>query len=172
MRAALVGCAFFASACGNSSLAPAPVTVAETVPAAPQLTSTVPAPTTTTEPPTTSTTEVVREEAPQPNRTIPESLREQATTTVVRRASQEPTSSGACGGSLPPCYVMQRESRGSLTVYNYEGSGASGKWQIMPGTWNGYGGYSNAADAPESVQDAKARLLWDGGNGCWHWDAC
>jgi len=80
--------------------------------------------------------------------------------------------SGACGGNLPPCYVMNRESGGSLTVYNTEGSGAAGKWQFMPGTWAGYGGYASAADAPESVQDAKAADTWSGGSGCNHWNAC
>jgi hypothetical protein len=38
-------------------------------------------------------------------------------------------------------------------------SGAAGKWQIMPGTWNGFMGYASAADAPEWVQDAKARTM-------------
>lgn len=76
---------------------------------------------------------------------------------------------GACGGDLPPCSVMMCESGGNLTVYNHSGSGASGKWQIMPGTWNGYGGYANAADAPESVQDARAREIYRGGAGRRAW---
>jgi len=67
---------------------------------------------------------------------------------------------------------MYRESGGNLTVYNASGSGASGKWQIMPGTWGGYGGYANAADAPESVQDARAAQIWAGGAGCSAWSAC
>lgn len=79
---------------------------------------------------------------------------------------------GACGGDLPPCYVMERESGGDTTIYNHEGSGASGKWQFMYGTWDGYGGYENAADAPEYVQDQKAREVWAGGAGCSAWSAC
>lgn len=79
---------------------------------------------------------------------------------------------GACGGDLPPCWVMNRESGGDPTVWNRQGSGASGKWQVMPGTWAGYGGYSAAAYAPESVQDEFARRLWAGGAGCAHWSAC
>jgi hypothetical protein len=75
---------------------------------------------------------------------------------------------GACGGDLPPCWIMMRESRGNIRAMNP--SGAAGKWQIMPGTWNGYGGYSSAADAPEAVQDAKARTLapcnWQPPNYC------
>jgi len=95
--------------------------------------------------------------------------------------------SGQCGGDLPPCWVMMRESRGDIRVWNgvcyapfgYAGrrspcgvSSASGKWQVVRPTWGGYGGYLNAADAPEQVQDARARQLWAGGRGCSHWSAC
>lgn len=86
-----------------------------------------------------------------------------------RKVSEQ--SSGRCGGDLPPCYVMMRESRGSLTAENPV-STASGKWQFLDSTWNGYGGYSHASDAPESVQDARARELWANGAGCSHWEAC
>lgn len=85
----------------------------------------------------------------------------------------------ACGGDLPPCYVMMRESKGYINLYygscTYEcrpGNSASGKWMFIRRTWGGYGGYRNAADAPESVQDAKARQIWNGGRGCSHWQAC
>lgn len=79
--------------------------------------------------------------------------------------------SGRCGGDLPPCYVMMRESGGNIRARN-PSSSASGKWQFIRGTWAGYGGYSEAHLAPESVQDAKARELWAGGAGCGHWNAC
>lgn len=80
-------------------------------------------------------------------------------------------SSGRCGGNLPPCCVMERESGGSLTAKNPTSS-ASGKWQFISSTWAGFGGYAEAYLAPESVQDAKARQLWAGGAGCGHWNAC
>lgn len=70
---------------------------------------------------------------------------------------------GACGGDLPPCWVMMRESGGNIRAKN-PSSSASGKWQILDSTWNGYGGYAHAMDAPEEVQDAKARSL-----GICHW---
>ena len=79
--------------------------------------------------------------------------------------------SGQCGGDLPPCWVMMRESRGDIRAENPR-STASGKWQFLYGTWGGYGGYSHASHAPEQVQDERARQLWAGGRGCSHWSAC
>ncbi len=96
--------------------------------------------------------------------------------------------SQACGGALPPCYVMQRESAskaypngGDPHIWNggcYNGpcrrgsSTASGKWQFIRGTWDGFMGYRNAADAPPYIQNQKARLLWNNGQGCSNWSAC
>jgi hypothetical protein len=78
---------------------------------------------------------------------------------------------GQCGGSLPPCYVMMRESRGNIRAANPRSS-ARGKWQFLRSTWANFGGYASADLAPEQVQDAKARQLWAGGRGCSHWSAC
>lgn len=88
------------------------------------------------------------------------------------------TGTGACGGDLPPCAVMDRESHGDPTAvspvgYCDTGDGrCRGKWQWDAATWNGYGGYTNADEAPESVQDDKARQVYAGGAGCNHWKAC
>lgn len=71
----------------------------------------------------------------------------------------------------PPEYIADCESGGDYLAEN-DVSTASGKWQIVDGTWDGYGGYSHASDAPPAVQDAKAAELWDGGNGASHWAAC
>lgn len=90
---------------------------------------------------------------------------------------------GQCGGSLPPCYVMRRESGGDPRIWNggcyapigWTGkspcgsSSASGKWQAIRSSWARFGGYLNAADAPESVQDTWARRLYAGGRGGSHW---
>jgi hypothetical protein len=76
-----------------------------------------------------------------------------------------------CGGSLPPCYVLMRESRGNPLAENPTSS-ASGLWQALDSTWNGFGGYSHASHAPVSVQNDFARMLWAGGSGCGHWAAC
>jgi hypothetical protein len=76
-----------------------------------------------------------------------------------------------CGGDLPSCGIMWCENKGKIRGKN-PGSSASGKWQFVDGTWDGYGGYEHAEDAPEDVQDDKARELWDGGAGRGHWAQC
>jgi len=105
-----------------------------------------------------------------------EQAQRQKAAAVVNQRRQSPdttseTGSGRCGGDLPPCYIMMRESRGDIRAENPDSS-ASGKWQFMDGTWNGYGGYAHASDAPESVQDARAREVWAGGRGASHWACC
>ncbi len=76
-----------------------------------------------------------------------------------------------CGGDLPPCFVLRRESGGNPTAENPT-STASGLWQFLDSTWGGYGGYGHASHAPWQVQNERARQLWDGGRGCSHWSAC
>lgn len=75
--------------------------------------------------------------------------------------------SGACGGDLPPCWVMNRESRGNIHAYNPVGCGGDGcygKWQCDPDSCDGTG--------TEAEQDAEAARLWNGGAGCANWNAC
>lgn len=74
-------------------------------------------------------------------------------------------------GALPPWSVINCESKGSYTAENAHSS-ASGRYQFVDGTWDGYGGYSHASDAPPEVQDAKAREVWAGGAGRGHWREC
>lgn len=76
-----------------------------------------------------------------------------------------------CGGQLPPCRVLARESGGNPTARNPVSS-ASGLWQFLDSTWANFGGYPRAYLAPPSVQNEKARLTWAGGAGCRHWSAC
>lgn len=86
-----------------------------------------------------------------------------------RVASQAPVASGShCGGDLPPCYIVQRESGGDPRAQNPTSS-ASGLFQITDGTWGGYGGYKHAKDAPVSVQEERAAQVWDHGRGCGNW---
>lgn len=76
--------------------------------------------------------------------------------------------SGACGGALPPCFVLRRESGGNPRAKN-PNSSASGLWQFVDGTWNHFDGYAHASDAPISVQNARAVQVWAGGAGCSNW---
>ena len=99
------------------------------------------------------------------------------TRTVMRAASAAPAITAGsvngypCGGDLPPCYVLARESGGNPTAQNPR-STASGLWQFLDSTWANYAGYPKARLAPPDVQNEKARLTWAGGRGCAHWNAC
>jgi Transglycosylase-like domain len=75
---------------------------------------------------------------------------------------------GGGGGSCNPESVVQRESTCDPNGVN-PGSGAGGKYQFLPSTWSGYGGYSPARAAPESVQDERFNEMWVGGAGSSHW---
>jgi hypothetical protein len=71
------------------------------------------------------------------------------------------------GGDFLSC-VRNRESHGDYTVHNTGGSGASGAYQFMPGTWNAIADSSGRGDlvgmdpasaSPED-QDAMASALY------------
>jgi hypothetical protein len=51
--------------------------------------------------------------------------------------------------------IRSLESGGDYTAQS-SSSTASGAYQFVESSWGGYGGYARAADAPPSVQDAKA----------------
>lgn len=100
---------------------------------------------------------------------------QQAQRAKTQQRQSSPRSSGglvpAQNGCAIPSYICARESNNTLNAKN-PNSTASGKYQFLDSTWAGYGGYAHASDAPESVQDAKASELWNGGRGCSHWSAC
>lgn len=100
-----------------------------------------------------------------------------ATTLVAAKRRRNPpgdVNGHPCGGDLPPCSVLRRETGGTgdPASYNPTGcyhpddgtSGCYGKWQCDPRTCDGTG--------TEAEQDAEARRVWDDGRGCSHWDAC
>lgn len=68
---------------------------------------------------------------------------------VVRRGG------GGCGLDT----IKQRESGGDYRAQNSRSS-ASGAYQVIDGTWGGYGGYKRAGDAPKNVQDKFAQALY------------
>jgi peptidoglycan hydrolase CwlO-like protein len=74
---------------------------------------------------------------------------------------------GSGGTWTIPSQVVQCESGGQNLTPN--GAGASGYYQFLPGTWNNYGGYGQAYQAPKSLQDQRAAQLWNGGSGASNW---
>jgi septal ring factor EnvC (AmiA/AmiB activator) len=77
-------------------------------------------------------------------------------------------SSGASGNFVIPSSVVACESGGQNLTPN--SAGASGYYQIIPSTWQQYGGTGPAAYlAPKSEQDAVAQRIWAGGAGASNW---
>src|SRR5262245_35636689 len=107
----------------------------------------------------------------QLKRSAPTPTRARRTRAASARGSVSSGSIGGypCGGALPPCYVLARESGGDPNAQN-PSSSASGLWQILDSTWGGYGGYASAADAPPAVQNERAAQLapcnWQPPNYC------
>lgn len=92
----------------------------------------------------------------------------------VHEHEHEPQQAGGpSGGWAIPEHIVMCESGGDYTAENggsrWAGSTASGAYQIIDGTWGGYGGYDHAADAPPSVQDERAAQIWNGGAGRGNW---
>jgi Transglycosylase-like domain len=70
------------------------------------------------------------------------------------------TPSLACGVTAGPVEPILATIRALESGGNYQaqaaGSSASGAYQFLDTTWNGYGGYTPASAAPPAIQDAKA----------------
>ena len=73
----------------------------------------------------------------------------------ARVAAPAPATRGGC--SLED--IKRKESGGRYDAQNPR-STASGAYQVLDGTWNGYQGYRRASDAPPEVQDQFARELY------------
>lgn len=109
-----------------------------------------------------------------PAAALPAPVRSARRVSTLRTVHRAPTrlpegGSSRCGGDLPPCWVMRRESgpSGDPNAYNptgCSGRGCYGKWQCDPRTCDGTG--------TEEQQDAEARRVWNNGKGCSHWNAC
>jgi transglycosylase-like protein len=76
---------------------------------------------------------------------------------VAPQAPSQGYSGGGGGCGLDT--IKQRESGGDYRAQN-PSSSASGAYQVLDGTWGGYGGYQRAGDAPANVQDKFAQSLY------------
>ncbi len=72
------------------------------------------------------------------------------------------------GGSYPiPTYIVMREPGGDYGALNLS-SGAGGAYQIIPSTWDLYGGKGAPHTAPKAEQDRIAAEIWaDSGGSAW-----
>jgi septal ring factor EnvC (AmiA/AmiB activator) len=66
-----------------------------------------------------------------------------------------------------PTYIVMCESGGNYSALN-PSSGAGGAYQVLPSTWELYGGQGEPQDAPKAEQDRIAGEIWaDSGGGAW-----
>jgi septal ring factor EnvC (AmiA/AmiB activator) len=66
-----------------------------------------------------------------------------------------------------PTYIVMCESGGDYGAVN-PSSGAGGAYQILPSTWELYGGKGEPQNAPKAEQDRIAAEIWaDSGGGAW-----
>jgi septal ring factor EnvC (AmiA/AmiB activator) len=66
-----------------------------------------------------------------------------------------------------PAYIVMCESGGNYSALN-PSSGAGGAYQILPSTWELYGGNGEPQNAPKAEQDRIAAEIWaDSGSSAW-----
>jgi len=87
---------------------------------------------------------------------------------AASRAAAEETVGRWLGGPYSiPTYIVMCESGGNYSAVN-PSSGAGGAYQILPSTWDLYGGSGAPQDAPKAEQDRIAAEIWaDSGGSAW-----
>jgi septal ring factor EnvC (AmiA/AmiB activator) len=66
-----------------------------------------------------------------------------------------------------PTYIVMCESGGNYSAVN-PSSGAGGAYQVLPSTWELYGGKGEPQNAPKAEQDRIAAEIWaDSGSSAW-----
>jgi len=87
---------------------------------------------------------------------------------AASQAEAETTVERWLGGPYSiPTYIVMCESGGNYSALN-PSSGAGGAYQILPSTWELYGGEGAPHEAPKVEQDRIASEIWaDSGGGAW-----
>jgi septal ring factor EnvC (AmiA/AmiB activator) len=87
---------------------------------------------------------------------------------AASRAAAEETVGRWLGGPYSiPAYIVMCESGGDYSALNAS-SGAGGAYQILPSTWDLYGGQGAPHEAPKAEQDRIASEIWaDSGGSAW-----
>jgi peptidoglycan hydrolase CwlO-like protein len=87
---------------------------------------------------------------------------------AASRAAAEETVGRWLGGPFAiPTYIVMCESGGNYSALN-PSSGAGGAYQILPSTWESYGGAGAPHEASKAEQDRIAGEIWaDSGGSAW-----
>jgi septal ring factor EnvC (AmiA/AmiB activator) len=94
--------------------------------------------------------------------------REAAASEAAAEAEAEEEVGRWLGGPYSiPTYIVMCESGGNYSALN-PSSGAGGAYQVLPSTWELYGGQGEPQNAPKAEQDRIASEIWaDSGSGAW-----
>jgi len=91
----------------------------------------------------------------------------EAAEAASRAAAEEEVGRWLGGPYSIPAYIVMCESGGDYGALN-PSSGAGGAYQIIPSTWDLYGGQGAPHEASKSEQDRIAAEIWaDSGGGAW-----
>jgi septal ring factor EnvC (AmiA/AmiB activator) len=91
----------------------------------------------------------------------------EAAEAASREAAEETVGRWLGGPYSIPAYIVMCESGGNYSALN-PSSGAGGAYQILPSTWDLYGGQGAPHEAPKAEQDRIAAEIWaDSGGSAW-----
>jgi hypothetical protein len=91
----------------------------------------------------------------------------EAAEAASREAAEETVGRWLGGPYSIPTYIVMCESGGNYSAVN-PSSGAGGAYQVLPSTWDLYGGQGAPQDAPKAEQDRIAAEIWaDSGGSAW-----